>query len=234
MECIDDLKALLKHELNDLYSAEVQLINALPLMASKATNKKLKNAFRVHLKETKVHRKKLLQIQDILQMDKATDDLGFFFNLFKNSEGESHCLAMEGLVKELQHLMKQQMTPEAMDAALIAGAQKVEHYEISSYGSARAFAKKLKLTEVVDLLSDNLKDEYVADTLLTDLAMSEINDEAGVIRLPTLFFRQTANKTARKASSKTAKKRAPRKSTAGSPRKKNGRMDGIKNTKKHV
>lgn len=214
MEYIDDLRALLKHELNDLYSAEVQLIDALPLMAAKASNKNLKTALRDHLKETKVHRKRLLAIQDILQMDKATDDLGFFFNLFKRKEGESHCLAMEGLIKEVKHLMNQKMTPEAMDAALIAAAQKVEHYEISSYGSARAFAKKLKLEEVVNLLSDNLKDEYVADTLLTDLAMSEVNEEAGVIRLPTLFTKQAVKKAIRKAPAKTAKKKVHRMSKA--------------------
>jgi ferritin-like metal-binding protein YciE len=209
MEYIDDLKTLLKHELKNLYSAEVQLIDALPLMAAKASNKKLKKAFRDHLKETRIHQKKLFQVQDILQMDKATDDLGFFFNLFKSREGESHCVAMEGLIKELQQLVKQDMTSEAMDAALIAAAQKAEHYEISSYGSARAFAKKLKLEEVVNLLSDNLKDEYVADTLLTDLAMSEVNEEAGVIRLPVLFAKNVGKKTAGKTKTKASRKKLP-------------------------
>jgi ferritin-like metal-binding protein YciE len=178
MEKITDLQELLKHELKDLYSAEVQLIDALPKMAEKASNPELKKAFTGHLKVTREHQKRLDKIQDYLNMERVKETKGFFANLFSSKEGEEHCKAMEGLIKEADSLMGEDMSPEVMDAALIAAAQKVEHYEISSYGTARAYATQLGFTKVVGFLSATLEEEYAADDSLTVLAVGKINLKA--------------------------------------------------------
>ncbi len=180
MEKITDLQELLKHELKDLYSAEVQMIEAIPKMAEKASNKELKNAFNDHLKVTLEHQKRLDEIQSFFNMEKVKETKGFFANLFKSKEGEEHCKAMEGLVKEAKSLMEEDMSPEVMDAALIAAAQKIEHYEISSYGTARAFATQLGFGKVVDLLSATLEEEYKADDSLTALAVGKLNRKAEI------------------------------------------------------
>jgi ferritin-like metal-binding protein YciE len=179
MEPINDLRNLLKHELQDLYSAEVQLIKALPDMEKKATNPKLKKAFSDHLEVTKEHRNRLNKVQQMLSDEKATpENKGFFAKLFSSEEGDTHCKAMEGLIKEGKSLMSDNMTPEVMDAALIAAAQKVEHYEISSYGTARAYAIQLGLNSVTSLLKETLDEEYEADDSLTELALGTVNLKA--------------------------------------------------------
>jgi ferritin-like metal-binding protein YciE len=180
MEKITDLQELLKHELNDLYSAEVQLTEAIPKMAEKAANKELKKAFNDHLKVTQEHKKRLDEVKNFFDMEKATETKGFFANLFKSKEGEEHCKAMEGLIKEAQTLMGEDMAPEVMDAALIAAAQKIEHYEISSYGTARAFARQLGFEKVYNILSSTLEEEYEADDSLTALAVEKLNRRAEI------------------------------------------------------
>ncbi|MDB5209460.1 MAG: hypothetical protein JWQ30_287 [Sediminibacterium sp.] len=180
MEKITDLQELLKHELKDLYSAEVQMIEAIPKMAVKASNKELKNAFNDHLRVTLEHQKRLDEIQSFFNVEKVKETKGFFANLFKSKEGEEHCKAMEGLIKEAKSLMEEDMSPEVMDAALIAAAQKIEHYEISSYGTARAFATQLGFGKVVDLLSSTLEEEYMADDSLTALAVGKLNRKAEI------------------------------------------------------
>lgn len=209
MNKITDLRELLKHELEDLYSAEVQLIDALPAMAEKATGVPLQKAFYDHLEATKEHKMRLEKIQKILGNEKATpESKSFFAKLFSSKEGETHCKTMEGLVKEAKSLMGEDMSPEVMDAALIAAAQKVEHYEISSYGTARAFALQLNLTEVAGLLKATLDEEYFADDSLTKLALGGINEKAEAQP------KKTAKKTApKKAAPKKAasKKAAPKK-----------------------
>ena len=178
MQKITDLQELLKHELKDLYSAEVQLIEAIPDMAKKAANPELKKAFNGHLKETHAQKKRLDKVQDLLNMEKSKESKGFFANLFKSDEGEEHCKAMEGLIKEANSLMDQDMSTDVMDAALIAAAQKIEHYEISSYGTARAFALQLGFKKVYDTLTITLAEEYGADDSLTVLAVSKVNIKA--------------------------------------------------------
>lgn len=179
MAQIDDLRALLQHELEDLYSAETQLIDALPKMVEQATDSKLKAAFRDHLKVTREHKKRLDQVQKLLGNESASEEnKGFFARLFSSSEGQTHCKAMEGLIKEANSLMSEDMNEKVMDAALIAAAQKVEHYEISSYGTARAYALQLGEKQVADLLRATLDEEYEADDSLTRLALGSINAEA--------------------------------------------------------
>jgi len=144
---------------------------------------------------------------------------GFFANLFKSNEGEQHCKAMDGLVKEGSTLIKEDMTPEVRDAAIIAAAQKIEHYEISSYGTARAFALQLQLHKVANLLKQTLNEEYEADDSLTALALAKVNieaeDEIGSLLIRPEFKKPVA-KAAKKTSSKSpkAKGETPKKATA--------------------
>jgi ferritin-like metal-binding protein YciE len=174
MENMNQLRDLLKHEVKDLYSAEEQIIGALPKMIEKANNKNLKKALQEHLHVTEKQKDRLDDILDVLNEEKEEEGKGVL-GLFK---GEQKCAAMEGLIKEGEKLMKEDMSPEVSDAAIIAAAQKIEHYEISSYGTARAFAQELNLTEVEDLLKQTLDEEYEADDLLTELAESRVNERA--------------------------------------------------------
>src|SRR6476659_7761812 len=166
MKTIDTLHELLKHELKDLYSAEAQIIEALPAMIEKASDKRLKKALQEHLTITTKQKARLDKVQEMLSDEKNTqqeEKKGFFANLFKGKEGEEHCKAMEGLVKEGKTLFGEDMTPEVMDAGIIAACQKIEHYEISSYGTAKAYALQLKMNKVAGLLEETLKEEYFAD-----------------------------------------------------------------------
>jgi ferritin-like metal-binding protein YciE len=179
METLTDLRELLKHELKDLHSAELQLIDALPVMAETASSQDLKKSLRNHLTETREQLKRLDKIQQLLDeedgQEHAKESKGFFANLFGSKE---HCRAMEGLIKEAQQMMKEDMLPEVMDAAIIAAAQKIEHYEISSYGTAKAFALQMGMQVVAALLNETLNEEYAADDGLTALAYAGINQAA--------------------------------------------------------
>ena len=147
---------LLVHELKDLYSAETQLIKALPKMAKAATNEELKQAFTTHLEETKVHAERLEQIMTRLD----------------ESPRGKKCKAMEGLVEEGKETIDENAAPEIKDLALIVAAQKVEHYEIAGYGSARTLAALCGETEIVGILQETLDEEGATDKLLTDIAQT--------------------------------------------------------------
>jgi ferritin-like metal-binding protein YciE len=220
MEPINDLNELLKHELKDLYSAETQLVDALPLMAEAASDAKLKKAFRDHLAVTKEHKKRLDKIQELLGEERiSSDNKGFFAKLFGSEEGDTHCKAMEGLIKEANSLMKENMAPEVMDAALIAAAQKVEHYEISSYGTARAFALQLNMPDVAKILTSTLDEEYFADDSLTKLALNGINEEAEdeatrIITKKESILNNPERGATESAQEKTPAKKTPAKKTA--------------------
>ena len=140
MENMNQLRDLLKHEIKDLYSAEQQIIEALPKMIENANNNQLKKALQQHLQITKKQKDRLDEVME--QLGEESEDNGGIFGIFK---GGDKCLAMEGIIKEGEKLMKEEMSPEVSDAAIIAAAQKVEHYEISSYGTARAYARELNL-----------------------------------------------------------------------------------------
>jgi ferritin-like metal-binding protein YciE len=156
---LDDL--LLK-ELRDLYSAEKQILKALPKMVKAASSQALKDAFQEHLEVTE---KQLERLEEV------------FTELDKSSRGPK-CAAMEGLVEEGSELMKEDAEPMVLDAGLIAAAQRIEHYEMAGYGCARTFARVLGLDRVADMLQETLDEEAEADEKLTALAESEINAEA--------------------------------------------------------
>ncbi len=159
---VKDMSALYVESLQDLYSAESQLIEALPKVAEAATAKELKQAVKDHLAETKEQQKRLV---DMLK------ELG-------EEAGGHKCKAMEGLVKETDELIKDVTDPKVLDAALIGGCQKVEHYEISGYGTARTFARLLGHEEQAEMLQMTLDEEYDADEALGQLAETMINDAA--------------------------------------------------------
>lgn len=154
MSKLTSLNVLLVQEIKDLYSAENQLVKALPKMAKAATDAALKAGFKAHLEETKVHAERLDQIATILGV---------------SPKGKA-CNAMKGLVEEGAETIEEEGDPVIKDLALVAAAQRVEHYEISGYGTARAIAETLKLDDVVDLLQLTLEEESAADLILTRLA----------------------------------------------------------------
>ncbi len=153
---------LLTLELQDLYSVENQIIEAAPKMEEASTDKELKNAFKSHLKETQNQAKRLEKIAKLLEF---------------NPKGKP-CDGMKGIIKEGEEVVKADMEPSIKDAAIIAAAQKVEHYEISGYGTAIAMAKLLKLKDVADLLKETIAEEENSDKTLTKIAQSSINKEA--------------------------------------------------------
>jgi len=177
MEKMNDLKDLLKHEILDLYSAEEQIIAALPMMIEKAKNPDLTKALQEHLRVTKQQLSRLEQVQNIVGSEEAGPDekKGLLSRLFKSRQV---CRGMQGLIEEGNKVMKEDMDPDVLDAAIIACAQKIEHYEICGYGTARTFARELNLEQVAQLLEQTLNEEYNADDLLTRLAVSHINKEA--------------------------------------------------------
>ena len=144
-------------ELQDIYSAEMQLVKALPKMAKKATCEKLTAAFELHLKQTK------MQVE---RVEKAFEDTG------KAAKAKT-CEAMKGLIKEAESTMEEEADPEVMDAILIALAQKVEHYEIATYGTLCTWADKLGYTNAKKLLGENMDEEEKTDKALTKLSVSK-------------------------------------------------------------
>lgn len=221
MENMNQLRGLLKHEIKDLYSAEEQIIDALPKMIEKANDKNLKKALQDHLQVT---RKQKGRLDDALEaLDEERKEEGeSVFGLFK---GEQKCLAMEGLISEGEKLMKEDMSADVSDAAIIAAAQKIEHYEISSYGTARAYAQELNLDKVEELLRQTLDEEYEADNLLSQLAESRVNQhastESGSSRQRgRLGIRGASSdgRSSRSRSSATAKASSSRRSSSTSSR----------------
>lgn len=156
------LEDLFEHQLKDLYSAENQLIKALPKVSKKANDSKLKKAFDNHLEETKEQKKRL---------EEVCETLGF------SPKGET-CKAMKGLIKETESFMEEAKSKEVMDAGLIAEAQRIEHYEISGYGTAVRYAKELGHKEVAAKLQKSLDEEYNADGKLDELAENRLNKKA--------------------------------------------------------
>lgn len=155
------MRQLYVDELRDLYNAETQLVKALPKMAKASSNAELRQGFEEHLRQTSGHVSRLEQIFEMLD-EKPTG---------------KKCLGMDGLVKEGAETMKQDYEPAVLDAAIIAAAQRVEHYEIAGYGTARTFAQLLGEDEHVSLLEQTLEEEKQTDEKLTQLA-EEINRQA--------------------------------------------------------
>ncbi len=164
MENLKNLDDLFHHQLKDIYSAETQLVDALPKMIKETNNDKLKEAFSNHLEETKNHVNRL-------------EEIGEKMNL--KMKGET-CKAMKGLIEEAQSFISEDAEEHVRDAGLIADAQRVEHYEISAYGTVVEYAKALGKTEVANMLEKTLKEEKNTDQKLNKLAKDSINVKAKV------------------------------------------------------
>ncbi len=180
MEKLNDLHDLLKHNIQDLYSAEEQILQALPSMIDKAQNPELKQALTQHLGITEHQRDRLDLIQSKINAEEtesvsAEEKKGLLARLFKRSHV---CKGMRGLIEEGEKVIAEDMNVEVRDAAIIACAQKIEHYEICGYGTARAYAQELGLAEVEALLQQTLDEEYQADDKLTYLAVGRLNEKA--------------------------------------------------------
>jgi len=159
---LDNLENVLELQLRDLYSAEDQLISALPKMAAAAHSRDLKSAFETHLRETRQHKTRLEQAFRMLGCEPKSES----------------CDAMEGMIEEGQEIIDMDGDPEVKDAALIAAAQRVEHYEIAGYGCARTFARRVGRNDVANLLQETLDEEGNADKILTDIAETWVNAQA--------------------------------------------------------
>lgn len=159
---LNNLNDLLIHELKDIYNAENQIMKALPKMAKAASSEELRTAFEGHLAETKTQIGRLEQVFEIVG---------------EKASGEK-CKAMEGIIKEAEGMMELKADKSVMDAALIACAQRVEHYEIAGYGTVCTYAKQLGMNDVLDLLQMNLSEEKKTDEKLTFLAEQSINVKA--------------------------------------------------------
>lgn len=157
------LQDLLIEELQDLYDAEHQIIKALPQLAKAASGGALRGAFESHLEET---RNQITRLEDV------------FVTMGRKASGK-HCAGIAGIIEEGSKLLKQREIDGAVrDAGLIAGAQKVEHYEMCGYGTCAAWARTLGLDEVAELLEETLDEEKGADQTLSDLAEQEVNISA--------------------------------------------------------
>jgi ferritin-like metal-binding protein YciE len=160
----DSMDALLLDQLQDLYDAEQRLTKALPKVADAAHNPNLKAAVQQHLRETQNH---------VNRLERA-------FQLLGKSPQSKTCEAMKGLVSEGDEVISASGSPDVKDAALIAAAQRVEHYEIAGYGSARTFAQRLGKQDVARLLQETLDEEAATDKKLTQIAERTINPQAAM------------------------------------------------------
>jgi ferritin-like metal-binding protein YciE len=161
---ITTLDELIKDELKDIYSAETQLIKALPKMAKVAESKDLRASFEKHLEQTRVH---------VQRIEAICTDLNI------KPQGKN-CAGMAGLIKEGEEVIQSDMESEPKQAALIGAAQRVEHYEIAAYGTARAHARQLGFLKAFDLLTQTLDEEKDTDQQLTHLAENRVNVKAAM------------------------------------------------------
>jgi ferritin-like metal-binding protein YciE len=159
---LQSLEDVLMGELSDLMSAEKQLVKALPKVAEAASSKELREAIEHHLDETRGHVQRLEQVFESLSADVESE----------------HCEAMEGLIGEGEEIVEADGDGAAKDAALIGAAQRVEHYEIAAYGTARTLAEQLGKDDAAALLQETLDEESAADQTLTKIAVSRVNERA--------------------------------------------------------
>ncbi|MBS1726879.1 MAG: ferritin-like domain-containing protein [Armatimonadetes bacterium] len=162
MRAIQDMNSLYVESIRDLYNAENQLVRALPKMEDAATDPHLKEGFRNHLHET---RNQMTRLESICR------DLGV-------RPGGHVCRAMDGLIRECDELIDTVTEPSVLDAGLVGAAQKVEHYEISGYGTAREFARLLGYNEHIGMLQETLDEESSTDSKLTQIAENYVNRQA--------------------------------------------------------
>ncbi|GAB3903097.1 ferritin-like domain-containing protein [Larkinella knui] len=156
------MQDFMEHTIQDLYSAENQALEAMPQLMERAQTDQLKEAMAVHQRETEQHVRRLEQIARQMGID---------------PDGET-CVAMQGLIEEAQDLLDQLEDNQLADAAIIAAAQKMEHYEIAAYGTARTLAQQAGQDQVADLLQTTLKEEKATDEKLTTIATGTVNPKA--------------------------------------------------------
>jgi len=161
-EKIETLEQLLIHELGDLYDAEKQIVKALPKMAKKVQSEQLREAMEYHLDQTKNQVSRLEEVFQALSIKPRA----------------IKCAGMQGLIKEGDEFLKESARSQVGDAGIIGMSQKIEHYEISSYGTACAHASQIGASEVVRLLEETLKEEKETDKKLTQIAERQVNQEA--------------------------------------------------------
>ena len=159
---LKNLQDLFVHELKDLYSAEQQILQALPKMAGSTEHQELRQAFEEHTEVTR---------EQVRRLDMIADELGIDLKGHK-------CRGMEGIIKEGQEMLDAKADPNVLDAALIGAAQRVEHYEIAGYGTARTFARRLGHERAAELLQRTLDEEGNTDHRLTAIAESMVNRDA--------------------------------------------------------
>jgi ferritin-like metal-binding protein YciE len=157
-----NLRDALVDEIKDIYNAEKQIVKALPKMVKGATSDELRDAFESHLEETQ---------NQVTRLERV-------FELLDEKPRGKHCAGMAGILEEASETLEEDAEESVMDAMLIAGAQRVEHYEITAYGTAIAWAEALGLTEVAEVLGESLAEEKAADEKLSAIAESGINDAA--------------------------------------------------------
>jgi ferritin-like metal-binding protein YciE len=159
---IETMQELYVDVLKDLYDAEQQILKALPKMAKAANSEELRDGFQKHVAQTQIH---------VERLDQVFEQMG-------ETPKRKKCKAIEGLLEEGKEVMDSVSDPEVLDAGLIAAAQKVEHYEIATYGCARTYAELLDQGGATDLLQQTLDEEKLTDQKLTELALNQINLEA--------------------------------------------------------
>jgi ferritin-like metal-binding protein YciE len=178
----DSLRQLYVDELKDLYSAETQLVKALPKLAKTSSNAELRQAFEEHLRQTSEHVSRLEQI----------------FETLGEKPGGKKCVGMEGLIKEGAETMQEKYGDTVMDAAIIGAAQRVEHYEIAGYGIVRAFAELLGESNHVSLIEQTLEEEKQTDEKLTQLA-EQVNSQAEEGETETISQQREGKSTSTRA-----------------------------------
>ena len=159
---IKTMRELFLEQIRDLYSGETQIVKALPKMVEAASSEELREGFAEHLQQTHTH---VARLEDI-------------FTRLNEKPGGVKCVGMEGVLKEGEEMIDSTEAGSVRDAGLIAAAQRVEHYEMAGYGSAREFARQLGDLSAVQLLEETLEEERDTDERLTEIAMSVVNDEA--------------------------------------------------------
>lgn len=162
---ITTLEELLADELKDLYSAENQLVKALPKIAKAVDSPDLRSVFEDHLKQTRKHVERLERICEKLEIN----------------PGGRKCVGMEGLIEEGTEILHSEGETEPLEAGVIGAAQRVEHYEIAAYGTARAHARQLGFIEIANLLDKTLQEEKQADDRLTQIAENQVNVQAAMV-----------------------------------------------------
>ncbi|HWV58070.1 MAG TPA: ferritin-like domain-containing protein [Longimicrobiales bacterium] len=159
---MESLQDLYVHELEDLYNAEKQILQALPKMAERTEHEELRQAFEQHRRMTE---------EQVRRLESIFDDLG------QKPSGRK-CRGIEGIIEEGENLIREDVSPDVLDAALIGAAQRVEHYEIAAYGTVRTYADQLGFTEHANLLQQTLDEEGETDKRLTQIAESRVNPDA--------------------------------------------------------